>query len=207
MKTDHIRYIDFKNTDTLTSYVSDTIQSAKTLKDKIQVAAVGILMHVGRHGDKPTGCRLANQLVNDLGKGIQTKALADYFLAFGAQLADDNKSFADWDIEMLKARFNKSSTNPKAIREGAKNTHWATFAPESPWSGFKLDDKLESLLKQAGKAQERASSNPEEATVVDINTDKLDLLSIVSNMSESQCSELLNSLKVETSEHEEFKAA
>jgi hypothetical protein len=187
IQTTNIRYVKFDNAQSLTEYVEGTIAKAKTLKDRIQISAVGVLMHIGQHGDYDTGCKLINKMVDELGQGIQVKALIDWSLAFGAQLADDNKSFASWDIDLLKLRFNASSSNPKEIAKGAKGTHWCSFAPVNPWAGFKLDQKLEALLNQAIAANDRASKNPEESSVVEIDQAKFDLLAVIATMSPEQC--------------------
>ena len=182
--TTGLKYVAM-STEELTKYNKTTCINAKTLKNRIQIGSVAILMHVGKHGNKPQACKLANDLVNGLGQGIQCGALIDWFIEFGMVVGDDGKAFADIDLDKVKANFQK-----------AKATHWSTFAPVTPWSGFSLQDKLEALLKAAGKAQDKARED-DLGELVDIDDIKLSALSLVANMDSTQLSQLLKAGGVE----------
>lgn len=206
MKTNHIRYVTLTSVASLEAYIDETIVNAKALKDRIQVAAVAVLMHVGKHGDWDTGCRLANKLVVELGQGIQTKALADWFTAFGGVLSDDKKGFVRFDIDMLKARFNASSSNPAAIKEGAKGTHWCTFAPKNPWGGQDLTKDIERLVKKSQDSLEKAEKEPETAALVNVDQNKLAALALLNTLSPEQIQAFLSANTTTSVEVETFSA-
>jgi hypothetical protein len=185
--TKGIRYINLTTGTALKDYIEVTCAKAKTLKDRIQVASVGILMHVGTHNNKPQAVKYANSLIDGLGQGIQLKALVDWFVEFGMVIGEDGKGFADVNLDKVKATFQK-----------AKATHWVSFAPATVWAGFKLDDKLEALFKAAKDAQVRAEKSEEEAQVVSINDAKLQVLEVVSNLDNTQLQALIAQMNLGT---------
>ncbi len=198
--TSNIRYVNLTTGTTLNDYIAETCVRANKLKDRIQIAAVGCLMHLGKHGNKPHVCESATNLINGLGQGIQTKALIEWFIEFGLILdTDKGESFVDANIDKLKEKF-----------ETAKKTHWVSFAPQKAWAGFSFDDKLEALFKGAEDAQARALKSDEEAQVVDIDNNKLQLMQFLSNLSGEQLQNAMAVLRVgettSTDEAEQFAA-
>ncbi len=198
--TSNIRYVNLTTGTTLIDYINETCVRANKLKDRIQVAAVGCLMHLGKHGNKPHVCEAATGLINGLGQGIQTKALIEWFIEFGLIIDNEKgESFVDANIDKLKEKF-----------EEAKKTHWVSFAPKKAWAGFSFDDKLEALFKGAEEAQARALKSEEEAQVVDIDTNKLQVMQFISGLSGEQLREAMAVLRVgqttSTEEAEQFAA-
>ena len=195
--TTNIRYVNLTDSTTLAGYIAETCVRANKLKDRIQIASVGILMHVGTHNNKPQAVKFANSLIEGLGQGIQCKALIEWFVEFGTLIADDGKGFADVNLEKVKAEFQR-----------AKTTHWVSFAPVSAWAGFKFDDKLAALFKAASDAQDRANKSEDDAKVVDINANKLAVLKVVSGLDSLQLQQLMSTLNVgavtETGETTDF---
>jgi len=186
LTTSNIRYVNLTQGTTLNEYITETCIRANKLKDRIQIAAVGCLMHLGKHGNKPHVCESATNLINGLGQGIQTKALIEWFVEFGLIVdTEKGESFVDANIDKLKGKF-----------EEAKKTHWVSFAPKKLWAGFSFDDKLEALFKGAEDAQARALKSEDEAKVVDIDTNKLQLMQALSAMSGEQLQNAMAVLRV-----------
>ena len=200
--TKHIRYVTLTGIANIESYIDNVIADAKTLKDKIQIVSVAVLIHTAKHGDKPTGCRLANKLIDNLGAGIQSKALVDWFTAFGFVLAVEGKGFADVDLDFLRAVFNASTSNPKAIKDGAMGTHWCSFVKETPWQGMDLDKGITSLINKAKAAIERGEKE-NKVDLVSVDAHKLLLLQHLKNMTDSQCQEILAGFGAEESGNDE----
>lgn len=192
LSTTTIKYVSLTDSTKLEDYINKVCIDAAKLKDRIQVASIGILMHMGKHGDKATGCRFANQLINGLGQGIQFKALSDFFAKFagateGTVVGDDGKNqtaIVDFDLEVIRNEF-----------EEAKKTHWATFAPKPEFRGFNFDDKLEALIKQSFDAVKLADTDSEAADKIQVNQTKLQLLQSILDFSENNAVAMLNQIK------------
>ncbi len=185
--TTGIKY-EAMNKDKLSTYIQEVCIDARKLKDRIQVACIAIVMHTAKHGDKPTGVKFANDLINGLGQGIQFKALASWFIKFAGavegKVTDDSgkdvTAFVDFDLDVIKANF-----------EEAKKTHWATFAPKPEYRGFNLDEKLEQLLKQAADAKALAESDSTATDKVVIDDKRLALLARLAKYSETEMQAML----------------
>ena len=164
------------NAKSLDFLIQDAIGSAKTMKIKVQCAAVAILIHLEKSGDY----RKANDLVAGLGDGVNCKALVDWFIIFGGLKV--NKAGTTFEgqkgSEYVKERF-----------QAAKAKAWYSFKKENPYKGFDLMDQLAALVKKASTAQEKldATSGIEDedeklaakkelASVISIPQDKLTAL-------------------------------
>jgi hypothetical protein len=185
--TANIRYINLTEGSALAQYNLETCKRASALKDRIQIGAVGILMHVGKHNNKPQAVKLANDLIEGLGQGIQLKALIEWFVEFGLVINDSGKAFDDVNMDKLKSEFQR-----------AKATHWVSFAPKTPWAGFAFDDKLVQLFKGADDAIKRAQGDADEAKVVSIDENKLAVLKMMASMSPEQLQAAMQALNMST---------
>ena len=134
-----ITYVSPKNMKELSTLISEAIESANTMKAKVQITAVAILMHAEKHGDY-TG---ANALVFGLGDGVNTAALVEFFIKFGGLTVGDNPKdgFVGWQkAEYIRENF-----------EMAKKTMWWTFKKVNPFAGFDIASEAERLIKKADK--------------------------------------------------------
>jgi hypothetical protein len=122
--------------------IQDAIGSAKTMRIKVQCAAVAILIHLEKSGDY----RKANDLVTGLGHGVNSTALVDWFVTYGGLTIDEaGTAFDGWSgSEYIKERF-----------QGAKAKAWYSFKKVNPYKGFDLMAQLEALVKKASNAQEK----------------------------------------------------
>ena len=120
--------------------ITDAIHSAKTMKDKVQVAGIAILMHAEKCGDY----RKANDLIEGLGQGINGKAIVEWFSIYGGfTISEDGKAFDGW----------KGADHIKNQFQAAKTTAWYTLAPSNPWGGFNLLEELGKVVKKEEKAR------------------------------------------------------
>lgn len=187
ISTKSIRYINLTTGNSLRDYNRETCVKAKTLKDRIQIGAVGILAHVGTHGNIPQATKLANDLIDGLGQGIQLKALIEWFVEFGLVIAEDGKSFADANIDKIKKEFTR-----------AKQTHWVSFAPITPWAGLNFSDKLTQLFKATDDALVKAATDTDAAAVVSVDEHMLAVMKVVSGMGHEQLQALMTAASMGT---------
>lgn len=114
-----------KNAKTVDQLIQAAITSANTMRAKVQVAAVAVLIHAEKHGDYTK----ANDLVNGLGDGVNGAALVEWFCKFGGLKVDTEtpeNGFTGWNgKEHIRANFSS-----------AKAEMWWNLKKSSPWAGF-----------------------------------------------------------------------
>ena len=118
-----------KTADELNKQIDSAIDSAKTMKQRVQVAAVSILFHAEDCGDY-TG---AARLIDGLGDGVNQDALVEFFVLFGGlQVDTKNGGFNDWlGREHIREHF-----------QTAKETPWFSLKKMTPYKGFDADAAL-----------------------------------------------------------------
>ena len=127
------------------------IQSANTMKNRVQVAAVSILAHAEAHGDYTR----AAVLVDGLGQGINGAALVEFFVKFGGLVVDaEEGGFSGWSgKEYIAENF-----------EAAKAQPWFELKAVNPWAGYNLEDALTKLadnhIKMTQKLGKLADNDP-----------------------------------------------
>lgn len=139
-----IKYTTFKTAADLNTAIDKVVADSKTLQDKIQNVAFGILCHAVKHGDYT----MATRMVNELADGVRKVALVAYFELAGLKVNEDGDGFSDW----AGADFIKDKA------EELKTTMWWTLKPANPYKGFDLKAELARLLKRAeteGKKAEK----------------------------------------------------
>lgn len=125
--------------------------SANTMQKKVQVAAVGVLVHAKKTGDYSK----AQALIDALGSGVRSAALVDFFVKFGGLVvSEEEKGFSGWNGKA------------KVDIEAAKAQMWWDLKVPNPYAGFNLKDALDKLLKSADQASKKEGS---EADKVDID--------------------------------------
>ena len=159
-----------KNAKSVDQLIDAAISSAKTMREKAQVAAVAVLMHAEKHGDYSK----ANVLVEGMGQGVQASALVKWFVEFGGLVVDNvedaegktKKAFTGWKgKDYIRANFEK-----------AKTTAWWSFHKADPFKGFDFASELGKLLARADKAM----SKIDDAAKAGDEAEKERLLEVVS---------------------------
>lgn len=139
-----------KNAKTVDQLITAAIDSAKTMREKVQVAAIAILIHAEKCGDYTK----ANDLVNGLGDGVNGAAIVEWFVQFGGLIVDAEEpknGFTGWNgKEYIKEQFQK-----------AKATAWWELKKQSPWAGFDMAAEVEKLLKRYDNALKKVEAAKE----------------------------------------------
>lgn len=135
-----------KNAQSVDHVIETAIKSAKTMREKVQIAGVAILMHAEKHGDYSK----AGVLVDGLGNGVNGAALVAWLIKFGGlevgKVEVDGKKvdgFVGW----------KGKQHIRDNFAEAKAVAWWDFKQASPYKGFNLKDALTATIKQAKAAQ------------------------------------------------------
>lgn len=123
------------------------------LDDYIQKTAVSILAHMKEHGDAETGCKLANNLINSLGKGMRANSLRQYFLNWGPFVWNED--------EKVLVKVSKEIMRPQNIvLVEAEKQHWneakkePEFKPIEDWKAT-----IARLVKKAKEDMEKLGEN------------------------------------------------
>lgn len=148
-----------KNAKGVDALIADAVKSAKTMREKTQVAAVAVLMHAAKCGDYTK----ADVLVKGMGQGVHAQALVQWFEVFGGLVIVDvkdadgkvvDKKFGQWKgKDFLETQFNKNN--------GPKQTAWWSFHNPKPYGGFDFMDYLRKGLAQADKAMQKINDAAE----------------------------------------------
>lgn len=158
-----------KDGDDLNKMVQNAIESALTMKKRVQVAAVAILFHAESCGDYTQ----ATVLVDGLGDGINGKALIEFFVKFGGLTVDEeNGGFNGWSGKEHIAQYFTA----------AKETPWFTLKPVNVWAGYSLEDALQSLLSKHNnmlKKQAKLDADDEGRASYDMEVKQSTLESVV----------------------------
>lgn len=172
-----LRYPQVNTLADVEKLIAGAIDSASTMKRKVQFAAVSIMILAGKEGADDEGItwqehaiKQANYLVEQLGNGIRGDGLVKFFVykcGFSVNQALKKEGFInvkgpDWIRDNL---------------EEAKATMWYSFAPANPYKGFDLNEKLNQILKEARNAQKIASADEEKAKLIHADADMIDVLS------------------------------
>lgn len=130
---------NFKGVD---SVIQAAINSAKTMREKVQLAGVAVLMHAEKHGDYSK----AAVLVDGLGNGVNSGALVEWFVEFGG--LEIGKAEVDGKkVDTFVGWKGKAYIREKFAE--AKCTAWWEFKKQNPYAGFDLADALKKVVKSA----------------------------------------------------------
>jgi hypothetical protein len=191
--TTNIRYVNLNNGTTLAAYIAETCVRANKLKDRIQVAAVGIMAHTGTHRNIPQGVKYLNDLTKGLGQGIQVQALVDWFCEFGGVFSSETNEFVSIDLTVLSAKHVES-----------KQVHWVSFAPAPIYKGYDDNAKLDAYIKAANEAAETKRTDSEKAGQITVDLNRLSVITAINGMSAEQLADFMqranmnNATSVET---------
>lgn len=144
-----MKYVLPKDAAELTKLIDSAVRSAKSMRDKVQVAAVAILHHAYTHGDWTK----ANDLVEGLGDGVKRDSLVEYFVVNGGLTVGEGKEgFIGWKgKEFIKEHFND-----------AKENKWWDYKKSNPFQGWDVNAQVQALAKKY-RAMVKASEGMEEA--------------------------------------------
>lgn len=169
-----LRYQTFKTMEEVETAVLKGIESATTMRQRVQYAAVALM--IGSTFKDEKGCEkthaeraveLANHLVNELGQGVKAEGLVKFMVDKGGfRLNAEGKAF-------------ESVKNEQWIRENleqAKTTPWWSYAPATPFKGFVLNDELRGIIKRAKKAVDQAAKSEEKAAKIDVDVEMIGVL-------------------------------
>jgi len=146
--------------------INVAIQSAVTMKKKVQIASIGLLIIAGKAKDvkaKDKCIELANYLVNQLGDGIKGKGLVAFLSRFG------------FKVDAIEPKNGFNAVMPeKFIRDHfaeAKGVYWWTLAPDMPFKPWDFKEELAKLIKRA----DTMANDEENAKDISIDTDLLEV--------------------------------
>jgi len=146
--------------------IAKALDSANTMKKKVQIACINVLIMAGKaktDEEKVELVIIANDMVNALGDGIRAKGLIGFFLEFGFT--------QDWNKQADGFNGLKSEQHIRENFERAKVEHWYTKAPEAPFKDYNMTAAFKSFLKTA-KAK---ADDKEHEGQITIDTDLLEL--------------------------------
>lgn len=161
-----------KNAKSVDQLIEQAINSAKSMREKVQLAAVAILIHAEKHGDWTK----ASDLVDGLGDGVNGAALVEWFKVYGGLIVDEKEGcFSGW----------KGADHIRKNFESAKATAWWELKKQSPYKGFDLIATLNRVVQQATNAQAKLEEAIEQGddelaeylySVIKADTDQVRLL-------------------------------
>jgi len=142
--------------------IEKAANSAKVMRNDVQVAACAVLIHAEKFGDYT----LANSLVMAVAEGTNIKSLVVWFEQYGGLSVDESNAdlgFTSW----------KGAAHIRENFQDAKAKNWWTCKPMAPFKGYDLMSELERLVAMAAKkaTEQRKYENEGE-------TEKLDAMSI-----------------------------
>ena len=153
--------------DELKDSIAKALDSANTMKKKVQIACVNVLIMCGKaktDEEKVELVKIANDMVNALGDGIRAKGLIGFFLEFGLT--------QDWAKPSDGFNGLKSEQHIRENFERSKVEHWYTKAPEAPFKDYNFKALLTNLIKNAkGKNDDK-----EHANQIDVDMDLLEVI-------------------------------
>ena len=152
-----------KNTNQLNALITDAISSAKTMRDKVQIASVAILWHAEKHGDYSK----ANDLIFGLGQGVKRDSLVAWFVKYGGLVVcqDDpnTNGFISWKgAEYIRDAF-----------DAAKINMWYDVKKDKPFVPYSLEDELKKVLSKHSRELKKAQDYDEEKKAL-VNTNVSD---------------------------------
>lgn len=164
-----------KNAKTVDQLIEQAITSAKSMREKVQIAGVAILMHAEKHGDYSK----AQLLVDGLGNGINGAALVEWFVQYGGLIvAEEGTGFSGW----------KGAGHIKNHFEKAKSQAWWELKKQNPYKGYNLLDDLTNVIKRGtaalDKVEEAETSGDDELlhylkSVINVDVESLRKVALV----------------------------
>lgn len=152
-------------------------RSSDKLRRDVDICAASCIVHAIVHGNVTP----ARQLLVAMGEGMRTNAMRSFFEGCGP-FVYEARGDDDADLHFDKSRsaaFKKDYNKDKLkFASNLMANPYYRFRPEAPYQGFNLREKLESLIKTAKAAPERAAKAKADGRGVegDVNIDGLEQL-------------------------------
>lgn len=157
-----------KNAKSVDQLIASAISSVKSMREKVQVASVAVLMHAEKCGDYTK----AQELVDGVGNGVNQNALVEFFVKYGGLIVDEEEGgFNGW----------KGATFIRDNFQNAKAQPWWELKKQSPYKGFNLHDELAKLLKRTQAANEKKDAAEEDgdeavSSMISVNDNEYQML-------------------------------
>ena len=159
------------NIDDAREQILKAVESVKTVKRKVQVAAVAVTIiaeqakRSGTEEDQEAVVQLAIDMVEELGDGIQSKGLIKWFNMFTFQHNDGSDKFTGIKAaDTIKEKFDR-----------AKKEHWYTKSPKKLFDGWNFVKEIERVIAQAEKMQKREAKKDDKGKV-EVNAESIAVL-------------------------------
>lgn len=160
-----LRYAAVETMEQVEAAVLKGIESAKTMKQRVQYAAVALM--IGSTFDADKALELANKLATELGQGVKAEGLVKFMVdKAGFRLNAAGDAF-------------ESVKNEEWIRanlEDAKSTPWWTYAPATPFKAFALNEEIRRIVKTAKAKIKHANKHPEDANLITVDENMITVL-------------------------------
>lgn len=160
-----LRYAAIETMEQVEAAVLKGIESAKTMKQRVQYAAVALM--IGSTFDTEKALELANKLATELGAGVKAEGLVKFMVdkaGFRLNAAGDAFESVKGE-EWIRANL-----------EAAKSTPWWTYAPATPFKGFTLNEEIRRIVKTAKAKIKHAEKHPEDAKLVEVDANMITVL-------------------------------
>jgi len=151
----------------LDKVIEGAIEAAKTMKKKVQYAAIGCMILSA--SDSDAAIDKANYLVEQLGNGIKGEGLVK-FMVYECGFEINEAARDEGFVRTKGAEF------VKAKLEQAKAKAWFDYAPATPFKGFNLSEELGKLLARADTMLETADKDEDKAEKIAVDRDMLETL-------------------------------
>lgn len=131
-----------KSLENLKADIALAVESATTMRERVQTALVGCVSHWKLTGSNVGLADIVNTFIAELGNGVNQKAVVAWCVKHLHMVpnADEDK--------LLFMPVKASDLDTKA----AANQLWYTMKPQQPFAGFNLEAELVKLIKKAEKA-------------------------------------------------------
>lgn len=157
-----------KNAKSVDQLIASAISSVKSMRERVQVASIAVLIHAEKTGDY----RKAQDLIDGLGNGVNQAALVEFFVKYGGlQVDEEEGGFNGWKgADYIRDNF-----------QAAKAQAWWELKKQSPYKGFDLNEEIGKLIKRARAANDKledaeAQGIEDVISKITINPDQLEAL-------------------------------
>ena len=176
MNQENFRYPTMNTVEEVDKVIAGAIEAAKTMKKRVQYAAIGCMILAGKEGKDEDGIEWAehavthaNYLVEQLGNGIKGEGLVK-FMVYMCGFIVNPAIKKDGFIKVKGAEWIRENL------ENAKDKAWYDYAPASPFKGFDFAEKLNQLMREADNAVKIAEGDDKKAELITVDRDMLEIL-------------------------------
>lgn len=163
------KYPKMDTVEQLDKAITGAIESAKTMKLRVQYAAIGCMIMAGKEGQAELAIEKANYLVDQLGNGIRGDGLVK-FMVYMCGFVINPAVKKDGFIKVKSEEWIRKNL------EAAKEKAWEDYAPSAPYSGFDLDEQLQVLVTKADNALKIADGDEKKAEKVNVDREMLEIM-------------------------------